>query len=101
MVDIFRIQNGKVVEHWDVIQDEAAEISPAKGSFGLPPYIVRTARNRALPSATRWYAFGASASGYVSTIVLTFPILVFYFDPHRAGSAGDDFCGGIDIVIGV
>ena len=36
-------------------------------------YIVRTARNRALPSTTRWYAFGASASGYVSTIVLTFP----------------------------
>ena len=36
-------------------------------------YIVRTARNRALPSATRSYAFGASANGYVSTIVLTFP----------------------------
>ncbi len=36
-------------------------------------YIVRTARNRALPSTTRSYAFGASTSGYVSTIVLTFP----------------------------
>jgi hypothetical protein len=36
-------------------------------------HMVRTARNRALPSTTRWYAFGASASGYVSTIVLTFP----------------------------
>jgi hypothetical protein len=36
-------------------------------------YIVTTARNRAFPSATRWYAFGASANGCVSTIVLTFP----------------------------
>ena len=29
----------------------------------LGRYIVSTARKRALPSTTRWYAFGASASG--------------------------------------
>lgn len=30
---------------------------------GLGRYIVSTARKRALPSTTRWYAFGASANG--------------------------------------
>ena len=39
----------------------------------IDDYIVRTARNGVLPSATRSYAFDASDSRYVSTMVLTFP----------------------------
>jgi len=61
-----------------VIQDSLSNLSqsshfPDRTAIRADDYIVRTARNRVLPSTTRWYALGASANGYVSTIVLTFP----------------------------
>lgn len=33
IVDIFRIENGKVVEHWDVIQDVPTQAANANGMF--------------------------------------------------------------------
>jgi predicted SnoaL-like aldol condensation-catalyzing enzyme len=33
IVDIFRVENGKVVEHWDVIQDVPAQPANANGMF--------------------------------------------------------------------
>ena len=34
-VDIFRVEDGKVVEHWDVLQDEATK---AESKSGLPMF---------------------------------------------------------------
>src|SRR5690606_11025646 len=34
IVDIFRIENGKVMEHWDVIQDIPAQSATMNGMFG-------------------------------------------------------------------
>lgn len=31
IVDIFRLEDGRIVEHWDVVQDEVAETSTASG----------------------------------------------------------------------
>ena len=56
--------------------DALLMVEPSSGGqahLSADDYIVRMARNRVVPSTTRWYAFGASANGYVSTIVLTFP----------------------------
>ena len=33
MVDIFRLENGWIVEHWDVIQDAPAEPINPSGMF--------------------------------------------------------------------
>ena len=37
-VDIFRLKDGKVVEHWDVMQEEVSESATANGNpmFSLP-----------------------------------------------------------------
>ena len=37
-VDIFRVENGKVVEHWDVMQEEVPASHTASGNamFTLP-----------------------------------------------------------------
>jgi predicted SnoaL-like aldol condensation-catalyzing enzyme len=31
-VDIFRLKNGKVVEHWDVMQEEVPKANTASGN---------------------------------------------------------------------
>jgi len=31
-VDIFRVENGKVVEHWDVMQEEVSAADTASGN---------------------------------------------------------------------
>ena len=35
-VDIFRVKSGKVVEHWDVMQEEVAETSSGNAMFTKP-----------------------------------------------------------------
>ena len=35
-VDIFRLENGKVVEHWDVMQEEVPANESANGNAMFP-----------------------------------------------------------------
>lgn len=35
IVDIFRLNDGRIVEHWDVVQDEVAATSTASGAAML------------------------------------------------------------------
>lgn len=35
-VDIFRIENGKLVEHWDVLQEEVLPSQTANGNAMFP-----------------------------------------------------------------
>ena len=37
MVDIFRVANGKIAEHWDVMQEEVSAAQSANGNSMLPP----------------------------------------------------------------
>ena len=43
VADIVRVQNGILVEHWDVIQDEATEEQSTRGPLGkIMPFLPRT-----------------------------------------------------------
>jgi predicted SnoaL-like aldol condensation-catalyzing enzyme len=35
-VDIFRVDNGKIVEHWDVLQEEVTAENSANGNSMFP-----------------------------------------------------------------
>ena len=35
-VDIFRLENGKIVEHWDILQEEVAKTVSGNSMFSVP-----------------------------------------------------------------